>query len=55
MFTLNTKKLSGKVTVYDRATLVNGKNRGYLVKSRAEARQVSEALSAAVGSQVRVR
>ena len=48
VYTLNTKNHSGsKVTVYDKAVLVNGQKTPYLPKSRAEARRACERLSVA--------
>lgn len=48
VYTLNTKNHAGsKVTVYDKAVLVNGQKTPYLPKSRTEARRACERLSAA--------
>lgn len=52
VFALNTKHLTGRVTVYQRAFLQNGKKRRYLWDSQREAEVVQERLGAAVGRPV---
>lgn len=54
-FSLNTKKLTGKVWVAERAFLHNGHRTDYLPKSRSEAERVARLLGAALGHPVRVR
>jgi hypothetical protein len=49
IFALNTKHLSGKVTVYDRAILQNGRKTDFLPAVRREAQIASRRLSAATG------
>lgn len=54
VFTLNTKHLSGRVAVYDRAFLRNGQKRRYLWDAQREAELVQKRLGAAVGRRVHV-
>jgi hypothetical protein len=55
VFTLNTKNLKGKVTVYDKAVLHNGQNHHFLPKARDEAKKVAERLTSVTGQPVPVR
>lgn len=55
VFSLNTKHLTGRITVYDRAILHNGRNHGFLPKARAEAEKVSRRLSDVTGWPVQVQ
>ncbi len=55
VFTLNTKNLKGRVTVYDKAVLHNGQNHHFLPKARAEAKKVAKQLTSAIGTPVPVR
>jgi hypothetical protein len=52
VFTLNTKNLSGRLTVYDRAILQNGQKTRYVPSALGEARKVQRRLSAATGRDV---
>jgi hypothetical protein len=54
VFSVNTKNLSGKVTVKPNAFLVNGFPERYLHVSRDEAARVAERLSAVTGERVAV-
>jgi hypothetical protein len=55
VFALNTKNLTGKVWVAERALLHNGHKTDYLRKSRTEARRVSRLISEVAGRAVQVR
>ena len=55
VFCINTKNLTGNVTVYDRAILHNGKSTRYLGASRREAEVVVDRLSIASGWRVTVQ
>lgn len=55
VFSINTKNLSGKVWLAERALLVNGTKTDYLPKASAEARRVKRALEGATGEPVAVR
>jgi hypothetical protein len=52
VFALNTKHLTGKVTLYDRAILHNGHKTSYVRDSLREARTVQNRLSTALGQEV---
>jgi hypothetical protein len=52
VFTLNTKNLSGRLTVYDRAILQNGTKTAFVPSALREARKVQERLSVATGRDV---
>ncbi|GGI07033.1 hypothetical protein GCM10011354_22070 [Egicoccus halophilus] len=54
VFSLNTKHLSGRVTVYDRAVLVNGRKTDVVPKLLREAALVQKRLTAAAGQDVNV-
>jgi hypothetical protein len=54
VFTINTKNLSGKVWLGSRALLVSGQKTTYLRAAAAEARKVSQRLTAATGDAVEV-
>ena len=55
VFSINTKNLSGKVWLAERALLVNGQKTKYLKASFHEACNVAKKLSSAVGEDVSVR
>lgn len=52
VFTLNTKNLTGRLTVYDRAILQNGQKTAFVPSALREARTVQDRLSAASGLDV---
>ena len=54
VFAINTKHLSGTVTVYDRAILQNGHKTDFVVKALREARTVQQRMGAALGRPVPV-
>lgn len=54
VFAVNTKHLSGTVTVYDRAILRNGQKTDFVVKALREARTVQSRMGAALGRPVPV-
>ena len=54
VFTLNTKHLTGKVTLYRRALLQNGHKTRYLPEARREAERVQQRLTDALGRPVHV-
>lgn len=49
VFCLNTKRLTGKLTVYERAFLQNGHKTDFYLKATAEARRISAMLTDAAG------
>lgn len=55
VFSLNTKNLTGKVWVAERAFLHNGHKTDYLPRARREGERVAKRLTAATGSPVGVR
>ena len=55
VFSINTKNLTGNVTVYDGALLHNGRSTSYLGASRREAEDVADRLSIASGWTVSVQ
>ncbi len=55
MFALNTKKLTGRLWVGERAILHNGQRTRYLGASRHEAKTAARLLTNAVGAAVQVR
>ncbi len=52
VFTINTKHLTGNITVYDRAILQNGRRTDFIPKALREAQLVQERLSAATGREL---
>lgn len=52
VFTLNTKNLTGRLTVYERAILQNGHKTSFVPSALREARKVQDRLSAATGRSV---
>lgn len=55
VFALNTKHLTGRITVYERAIRHNSRDYDFLRKARAEAQRVSQRLSTATGRHVAVQ
>jgi hypothetical protein len=54
VFTLNTKNLSGRLTVHERAILQNGRKTAFVPSALGEARKVQQRLTAATGRDVTV-
>lgn len=54
VFSVNTKHLTGKVTLYDRAILQNGHRTSFVRDSVREAAKVQQRLSAAAGREIEV-